>query len=65
MKPDNPQCILARDKDGVFYEIPVDEARKYALPLNGLPRALEFYTQEPTGQEGLLWRKMTGWGIGA
>jgi len=63
MTEQNPKCVLARDKDGAFYEIPVEEARRFLLPTSDLPRALEFYGQEPTDREGLLWSKMTGWGV--
>ena len=62
MTENKPKCVLARDRDGAFYEIPVEEAKRFLLPMEDLPKALEFHGKEPIDQEGLQWSKMTGWG---
>jgi hypothetical protein len=51
-----PNNILVRDRDGVFYEIPVTSAKKYALAGRALQGALEYY-QEVDG--GGPWAKMS------
>ena len=51
-----PNNVLVRDRDGVFYEIPVASAKKYALAGRALRGALEYYQEE-----GALgpWAKMS------
>ncbi len=51
--------ILVKDRSGIFYSIPVDEAQKYMLPAEDHEKALKFYSEEEpdddvTGQQMVM-----------
>lgn len=53
-----PNNILVRDRDGIFYEIPVVSAKKFALTGRQLQSALKHFGAEGPVAAG-VWAKMS------